>query len=146
MKAQLPAALRAIVDLLGPLGEQERRENLIAFAAQVKRHAPRAGEAFEIEEVRQDAECADVVGIHARRDRSGGVHFRVSLGDEVQTLTRALAVIFCKGIDGAQPREIAAVPEEVIERIVGARLVRQRAQTVHYILRRMKSAAAQLAV
>ena len=67
------------------------------------------------------------------------VHFKVSLGPEVQTLTRAMTAILCKGLDGAKPDEILEVPSDFVPKIVGAELVRLRSQTSYYVLGRMKA-------
>ena len=88
-----PAPLQALVDLFSGLCENERRELLIHYAGGSVRHAPRQGEVFDIEESRKDAECTDTVGIHVRVDGGGRCHFRVTLGPEVQTLTRAGASV-----------------------------------------------------
>ena len=68
-------------------------------------------------------------------------HFRVTLGPQVQTLTKAMTSILCKGLEGVTPQELLDVPADFVPKIVGADLVRQRSQTVYYILTRMKSAA-----
>jgi cysteine desulfuration protein SufE len=59
----------------------------------------------------------------------------------VQTLTKAMTAILCKGLDGLTPEEIMEVPADFVPKIVGAELVRQRSQTVYYILTRMKGVA-----
>jgi cysteine desulfuration protein SufE len=46
--------------------------------------------------------------------------------------------ILCKGLDGLTPEEVIEVPADFVPKIVGADLVRQRSQTVYYILTRMK--------
>jgi cysteine desulfuration protein SufE len=67
--------------------------------------------------------------------------FRINLGAQVQTLTRAMTAILCKGLDGLTPEEVLEIPADFVPKIVGADLVRQRSQTVYYILTRMKSVA-----
>jgi cysteine desulfuration protein SufE len=47
--------------------------------------------------------------------------------------------ILCKGLDGITPEMALDVPADFVPKIVGADLVRQRSQTVYYILTRMKS-------
>ena len=133
-----PPALSKIVAFFESLNEAEKRENLIALAEQAKRHAPRRDEVFDFEEVRKDAECADTVGVFLRVDREGRATFRVTLGPEVQTLTRAMATILCKGLNGSRLEEIAALPTDFVEKIVGRVLIRIRSQTVFYVLTRMK--------
>jgi cysteine desulfuration protein SufE len=59
----------------------------------------------------------------------------------VQTLTKAMTAILCKGLDGLTPEEIMEVPADFVPKIGGAELVRQRSQTVYYILTRMKGIA-----
>lgn len=136
-----PAALRELITLFEALPEGERRENLIDLAAAAAAHAPKEGETFELEDVRHDAECTDTVGVHARLENGGRVHFAISLGPKVQTLTRALTTILCRGLNGSGLREVLDVPPDFVPRIIGAELVRLRSQTVYYVLRRMQEAA-----
>ncbi len=136
-----PAGLTEIIELFEHLPEAEKRETLIMYAENSGRCAPSEGESFDLEDVRKDEECTDTVGIHLNvDDESGGSHFKVSLGDKVQTLTRAMTSILCKGLDGAKPREILEVPTDFVPKIVGGELVRLRSQTVYYVLSRMKGA------
>lgn len=141
----VPPALQSIAALFAGRSESERRELLLHYAAGAARHAPQPGEVFHIEDLRHDAaECADQVGIHVRL-ADGGCHFRVTLGPEVQTLTRALAAILCEGLAGATPADVLALPESFVDAIVGATLIRLRSRTVYYIVRRMKEAVQQVA-
>jgi len=133
-----PPRLQAIADLFAGLTESARRELLIHYAAGTARHAPQPGEAFDIEDVRHDTECTDKVGIHLRV--SDGCHFRVTLGPEVQTLTRALTSILCEGLDSLPPADVLALSESFVNAIVGTELIRLRSRTVYYIVRRMKEA------
>ena len=137
-----PLKLAKIVTLFDSLSEDERRANLIAYAEQARRLAPQAGETFDIEDVRKDEECTDTVGIFLRVDVERRAHFRVTLGPQVQTLTRAMAAILCTGLEGATVEEVLALPADFVPRIVGAHLVRIRSQTVYYVLMRMKEACA----
>ena len=134
-----PPRLQAIADLFAGLTEPARRELLIHYAAGAARYAPQPGETFDIEDVRHDAECTDKVGIHLHIEE--GCHFRITLGPEVQTLTRALSAILCQGLDGLPPAKVAALPESIVDAIVGTELVRLRSRTVYYIVRRLKEAA-----
>ncbi len=133
-----PPKLDKIIHLFETLPEVERRETLVSYADSAKKQEPRAGEQFELEDVRKDEECADTVGVYLHVDEAGQAHFRMTLGPEVQTLTRAMAAILCKGLDGVAPREILDLPSDFVTRIVGAELVRVRSQTTYYILTRMK--------
>jgi len=135
-----PAKLSEIIELFEFLPDEEKRENLVAYADLAKNQAPREGESFDLEDVRKDEECTDTVGVYLRVDPSGGAHFRISLGPEVQTLTRAMSAILCKGLDGVSPAVILEVESDFVEKIVGGQLVRIRSQTVYYILTRLKSA------
>lgn len=134
-----PAPLAEIVAFFELLPEDEKRENLIVYADQAVAHAPTAGEIFDLEDVRKDQECTDTVGVFLRVDpATGGARFRVTLGDQVQTLTRAMTAILCRGLDGATPSAVLDVPQDFVPKIVGSQLVRLRSQTVYYILGRMK--------
>lgn len=137
----MPPALQELIDFFEHLPESERRDNLISMAETVDAHAPQPGQSYEVEEVRKDPECADTVGIFLQRDEGGRVRFAVTLGPRVQTLTRALAAILCRGLNGCTAAEILAISPDFIPRIVGAELVRLRSQTVYYVLQRMKQAA-----
>jgi cysteine desulfuration protein SufE len=133
-----PPKLNNIINLFESLPEVERRETLVSYADAAKKQEPKPGEQFELEDVRKDEECADTVGVYLHVDDEGKAHFRMTLGPEVQTLTRAMTAILCKGLDGATPQEILDLPSDFVTRIVGEQLVRVRSQTTYYILTRMK--------
>ncbi|MCA1963978.1 MAG: hypothetical protein LDL31_08550, partial [Prosthecobacter sp.] len=90
------------------------------------------------QEVRRDSFCSDIVGVHIQKEDSGRLHFAISLGPKVQTLTRALAVILSRGLDGCYPIDVLSVSSDVVSRIVGSELVRLRSKTVYYILERIQ--------
>ena len=136
-----PAALQSLIDLFTGLPEGERRELLIHYAGVSARYAPQPGEAYEVEDIRHDPGCTDTVGIHLRVTDGDRCHFRVTLGPEVQTLTRAMSAILCEGLDGTPAGDLPALREAFVEKIAGASLVRLRSQTVYYVLNRMKEAA-----
>lgn len=133
-----PPKLDKIIHLFETLPEVERRETLVSYADGAKKQEPRLGERFDLKDIRKDEECADTVGVYLQVDEEGKAHFRMSLGPEVQTLTRAMSSILCKGLDGVTPEEILQLPSDFVTRIVGAELVRVRSQTTYYILTRMK--------
>src|SRR3954451_12779935 len=133
-----PGKLGKIINLFESLPEDERRETLVSYAGNAKRQEPREGENFGLVDVRKDEECTDTVGVYLHVDQEGKAHIRMTLGPEVQTLTRAMTAILCKGLEGATPREILDLPSDFVTRIVGAELVRVRSQTTYYILTRMK--------
>lgn len=134
-----PQKLQAIIDLFESLPDSAKRENLVLFSESTKRLEPKEGEVFNLEDVRRDQECTDTVGVFLKVDQDGGVHFRMTLGPEVQTLTKAMSAILCKGLEGVQPQEVLDLESNFVPRIVGAELVRQRSQTTYYVLTRMKS-------
>ncbi len=136
-----PAALNELITFYEALPEGERREALIDLAASSGTHAPKEGEPFDLEDVRKDTECSDTVGIHVRLEEGGRAHFAISLGPKVQTLTRALTTLLCRGLNGSTLQEVIDVPQDFVPRIIGAQLVRLRSQTVYYVLHRMKEAA-----
>ncbi len=135
-----PPKLAAIISLFESLAEAEKRENLVAYSEQSKKHEPKSGETFDLEDVRKDEECTDTVGVFLRLDAEQGAHFRITLGPQVQTLTKAMTSILCKGLDGLRPGDILDLPADFVPKIVGGQLVRIRSQTVYYLLTRMKSA------
>ena len=135
-----PAGLQGIIDLFGGLPESERRDMLINYADRAAKCAPAEGETIDLSDIRKDEECTDTVGIFLKLNSDQKVHFKVSLGPEVQTLTRAMTAILVKGLDGASMEAILNVPADFVPKIVGSELVRLRSQTVYYVLTRMKSA------
>lgn len=136
-----PPKLQQIVDLFEGLPEIERREILISYADRAAHQAPKEGEIFDLEDVRKDEECTDTVGIFLRVDDNRVAHYRVTLGPQVQTLTKAMTSILCKGLEDATVEQVLDVPSDFVPKIIGAELVRARSQTVYYILTRMKSTA-----
>lgn len=136
-----PQKLNDILTLFAGLSDLERRETLIAYADQAKNQEPKEGEIFDFEDLRKDEECTDSVGIYLKVDEAGALHFRIKLGPQVQTLTRAMSSILCKGLDGLTPAQLQEVPQDFVPIIVGAELIRIRSQTVYYLLTRMKTAA-----
>src|SRR5215813_12252747 len=133
-----PNKLNQIITLFESLPEDERRETLVSYADNSKRQAPREAENFDLVDVRKDEECTDAVGVYLQVDEEGKAHIRMTLGPEVQTLTRAMTAILCKGLDGSTPQEILDLPSDFVTRIVGTELVRVRSQTVYYVLTRIK--------
>jgi len=136
-----PPKLQQIVDLFEALPDVEKRETLITYADQAKNQGPREGETFDLEDVRKDEECTDTVGVFLKVNADRSTHYRITLGPQVQTLTKAMTAILCKGLEGCTIEQVLEVPADFVPKIVGAELVRQRSQTVYYILTRMKSAA-----
>jgi cysteine desulfuration protein SufE len=139
-ESHYPPKLKAIIRLFESLPEEEKRENLIAYSEQAKRHEPKPGESFDLEDVRKDEECTDTVGVFVRLDGEKRAHFRITLGPQVQTLTKAMTSILCQGLDGLAIPEILDLPADFVPKIVGGQLVRIRSQTVYYILTRIKGA------
>lgn len=136
-----PPKLAEIIELFEMLPDVEKREALISYADSAMRQGPREGETFDLEDVRKDEECTDTVGVYLKVNPDQTSHYRITLGPQVQTLTKAMTSILCKGLDGLKPQEVLDVEADFVPKIVGADLVRQRSQTVYYILTRMKSAA-----
>ncbi len=143
MPVAVPPALQSIAALFEGRSEFERRDLLLHYAAGAAGYAPRPGEEFDLTDLRHDPACADTVGIHLRLT-NGGCQFRVTLGPNVQVLTRALTAILCEGFSGASPREVLVLPLHFVEQIAGANLSRLRSRSVHYILLRMKEAAGRI--
>jgi cysteine desulfuration protein SufE len=135
-----PPKLAEIVGFFEHLSDEEKRENLIAYADNAAHCAPKPGEAFDLEDTRKDEECTDTVGVFLRVDAgTRQAHFAITLGPQVQTLTKAMTAILCRGLDGASPEAVLGIPQDFVPKIVGGQLVRLRSQTVYYILTRIKS-------
>ncbi|MGA7275678.1 MAG: SufE family protein [Candidatus Udaeobacter sp.] len=134
-----PTKLTKIINLFESLPEVERRETLVSYADNAKNQEPRESENFDLVDVRKDEECTDTVGVYLHVDENSKAHIRMTLGPEVQTLTRSMTAILCKGLEGSTPQEILDLPSDFVTRIVGTELVRIRSQTVYYVLTRIKS-------
>jgi cysteine desulfuration protein SufE len=133
-----PTGLQKIVGLFESLPEQEKRDALISYADQARKWEPKEGETFNLEDVRKDEECTDTVGVFLKVGTEGAATFRVTLGPQVQTLTRAMTSILCRGLANSTVKEILEVPSDFVPKIVGGELIRARSQTVYYVLTRMK--------
>ena len=137
--ARYPEKLNRIIRLFESLPEDERRETLVSYADSAPKQEPRPDEKFDLSDVRKDEECTDTVGVYLKVDENGRAHLRMTLGPEVQTLTRAMTAILCKSLEGSTPQEIYDLPSDFVTRIVGTELVRIRSQTTYYVLQRIKS-------
>jgi cysteine desulfuration protein SufE len=133
-----PKGLQKIVSLFESLPDQEKRDALISYADQARKWEPRAGETFNLEDVRKDEECTDTVGVFLKVGDEGRATFRVTLGPQVQTLTRAMTSILCRGLEQSTVTEVLEIPSDFVPKIVGGELIRARSQTVYYVLTRMK--------
>jgi cysteine desulfuration protein SufE len=133
-----PQGLQKIVSLFESLPEQEKRDALISYADQARKWEPKEGETFSLEDIRKDEECTDTVGVFLKVDSEERATFRVTLGPQVQTLTRAMTSILCRGLAHSTISEILEVPSDFVPKIVGGELIRARSQTVYYVLTRMK--------
>lgn len=135
-----PAPLADLIEFFETLPEPERRENIINYSDAAVACRRKEGECYDLEDVRKDEGCTDTVGIFLEVGENDRVRFAVELGPKVQTLTKAMTAILCRGLNGATTSEVMAVPADFVPRIVGAELVRLRSQTVYYVLNRMKAA------
>src|ERR1700692_1340623 len=133
-----PNGLQKIVSLFESLPEQEKRDALISYADQARKWEPKEVETFNLEDIRQDEECTDTAGVYLKGGDEERATFRVTLGPQVQTLTRAMTSILCRGLANSTVTEILEVPSDFVPKIVGGELIRARSQTVYYVLTRMK--------
>ena len=134
-----PEKLQEIISVFESLCEEERRENLVNYSLGADKWQPAENETFDIEDVRKDEQCIDTVGIHLRI-KEKKAQFRVTLGPNVQTLTRAMTTILCDGLDNCEIDEILQLPADFIEKIVGTPLITTRSKTIYYMFHRMKEA------
>src|SRR6516162_11382853 len=109
-----PQRLQLIIDLFEMLPDQERRETLISYADQARKWEPGEGESFDLEDIRKDEECTDTVGVFLRVDGEDRVALRVSLGSQVQTLTRAMTSILCRGLERTPVNDILEIPSDFV--------------------------------
>jgi cysteine desulfuration protein SufE len=121
------------------LEKDGRIQALIALADGLLKLAPEDGERWDVKDIRKDLECQDVVGLFVRRDGER-VHLAAEVGQEVTTLTRALTALFVENLNGEQSADILAVDPNLIPRVVGESLMRQRSNSAYYTLRRLKEA------
>jgi cysteine desulfuration protein SufE len=121
------------------LEKEGRIQGLIALADGLPKLAPLNGEAWDVEDIRKDLECQDTVGLYVRRDGTR-VKLAAEVGEEVTTLTRALTALFVENLDGESSDHILGVDPNIVPRIVGDALMRQRSNAAYYTLRRLKEA------
>src|SRR5437867_6925213 len=131
-----PTKLNKIINLFESLPEDERRETLVSYADNAKKQEPRESEEFDLIDVRKDEECTDTVGVYLQVDETGKAHIRMTLGPEVQTLTRSMTAMLCKGLEGRTSQEIFDLPSDLVTGSVGKQPLRLRSQTVYYVLTR----------
>jgi sulfur transfer protein SufE len=135
--------LETTVQLFENLPKETRIQGLISLADSLPKFAPKPGETFDVEDVRQDHECLDVVGLFVRREGER-VHLAAEVGKEVTTLTRALTALFVENLSGETPEAILSVEPTIIPRVVGEALMKQRSNTAYYTLRRIHEAVRML--
>jgi cysteine desulfuration protein SufE len=121
------------------LEKEGRIQGLIALADGLPKLAPQGGETWDVEDIRKDLECQDTVGLYLRRDGTR-VKLAAEVGDEVTTLTRALTALFVENLDGESSDHILGLDPNIVPRIVGDALMRQRSNAAYYTLRRLKEA------
>jgi cysteine desulfuration protein SufE len=134
------ATLESTVKLFESLPKETKIQGLISLSDSLPKLAPDLKESWEVQDVRKDHECLDVVGLYARRDDAGHVKLAATVGREVTTLTRALTALFVENLSGESAEHILDVQPDVIPRVVGEALMKQRSNTAYYTLRRIKEA------
>jgi cysteine desulfuration protein SufE len=133
------STLDSAVKLFETFPKETKIQGLISLADSLPRLAPKEGETWDVEDVRKDHECLDVVGLYARLE-DGHVKLAAEVGKEVTTLTRALTSLFVENLSGETTQNILSVEASIIPRIVGEALMRQRSNTAYYTLRRIHEA------
>src|SRR5438046_10237395 len=129
-----PTKSNKIINRCESLPEDERRETLVSYADNAKNQEPREREKFDLVDVRKDQECTDTVGVYLHADENGRAHIRMTLGPEVQTLTRSMTAILCKGREGSTPQETLDLPSDIVPRTVCTESVRIRSQPAYCVL------------
>ncbi len=137
--SSLPKRLERIASYFEQLDEQSRRERLIAYAEQSEKWQPQPDDEILYQDIRKDEECLDEVGVFIVSDAEG-VAYRMQYGKDVQILTRAIGTILSDGLNHAKPEEVTSLPADVIHRIIGQQLFRNRSQSIYYIFNRIKQA------
>ncbi len=137
--SNLPKRLEQIASYFEQLDEQSRRERLIAFAEQSDKWLPQPSDKILYQDIRKDEECLDEVGVFIVDDGEGLV-WRMQYGNDVQILTRAIGTILSDGLNHAKPEEVTSLSADVIHRIIGQQLFRNRSQSIYYIFNRIKQA------
>ncbi len=133
-------SLEKIVTTFEDLPKETRIRELIGLADGLANLEPIATEQWDIEDVRQDHECLDAVGIYAKRE-GRNIKLAATVGKDATTLTRALTALLVENLNGETLENILKVPNSVINRVVGEALLRQRSNTAYYSLRRIQEVA-----
>ena len=80
MTEAYPEKLQEIIEFFEYLSDDEKRENLIAYADNARHQEPRPNESFDLEDIRKDEECTDTVGVFLKVDMDDRAWVRISLG------------------------------------------------------------------
>lgn len=137
--SNLPKRLERIASYFEQLDEQSRRERLIAYAEQSAKWNPQPADRILYQDIRKDEECLDEVGVFIVND-GDDLGYRMQYGKDVQILTRAMGTILADGLNHAKPEEVLSMPADVVHRIIGQQLFRNRSQSIYYIFNRIKQA------
>lgn len=140
--SNLPQRLERIASYFEHLDEQSRRERLIAYADQSGKWLPQPDDNILYQDIRKDEECLDEVGVYIVDD-DGHIAWRMQYGKDVQILTRAIGTILSDGLNHADAEEVLSMPADVVHRIIGQQLFRNRSQSIYYIFNRIKQAMKQ---
>ena len=107
------STLDSAVKMFETFPKETKIQGLISSADSLPRLAPKEGENWDVEDVRKDHECLDVVGLYVE-SRMATCKLAATVGKEVTTLTRALTSLFVENLSGETRRTYLSVEASII--------------------------------
>ena len=141
-EAQWPEGLQDIIDMFSNAAPDERLDMLLEFAIDMPDLPEELGDARD--RMEQVHECQTPVFLLATME-DGKVYYCLDVPRESPTV-RGFAAILCEGLNGASPEAIAAVPNDLSQRLGLHKVLSPlRLRGLTALLNRMKRNAQELA-
>ena len=137
----MPAALDEIIDLFSSVEPQMRLELLLDYSKKLPALPEHYQKLMEAGAGRIH-ECMTPVFLWVDRDDEGRVHPHIGVAEEAPTIA-GIAGILVKALDGCTQAEIAAVPNDLVEKLGLHQVLRMnRSVGVAALVTRLKHQAA----
>lgn len=132
----MPAALDDIIDTFQSVDRETRLELLLDFSKKLPPLPPEHKAARDAG-LNRVHECMTPVFLFVERD-NGRVHLHADVAEEAPTI-KGFVSILVQGLEGATPAEVAATPNDLVDRLGLADLLRMnRAVGLAAVLARIK--------
>lgn len=137
----IPRRLKRILETFDAAGDREEREMLLLGYAERFRPLPHEIASPPYPEERKIPYCESDAYVWLIQNPDGTItpHFAVENPSGISA--KALAAILSDGLQGATPAEVAAVPEEIVERIFRQNLSMGKGMGLTAMVRRLAAEA-----